>query len=81
MKGSTYLILDDLRRAGLSVGHTAFHEIGGLVWVIRGRSGENQFRADGATATAAWKGAAEQAALTLGISPRAANRHRAFAGA
>jgi len=55
-------LLNELHRAGWSLGDTAFHAVGGgLVWVVSGTNGENQIRAEGATSAEAWRGAIEQA--------------------
>jgi hypothetical protein len=60
--------LDRLHRAGWSLGDTAFHAVGGgLVWVVSGRNGENQLRAEGAISAEAWEQAVEQA-RSLGMS-------------
>jgi hypothetical protein len=61
---STAEIIKPLRRAGWSLGDTAFHTVGGrLVWVVSGTNSENRIRAEGATSVEAWRGAAEQARL------------------
>jgi hypothetical protein len=62
--------LTRLRRAGWSVGDTAFHAEGdGLVWLVTGHNGENQIEGRGATAAEAWRSALEQARL-LGMLGR-----------
>jgi uncharacterized protein YcfJ len=54
--------LDQLRRAGRSIGSTAFASAaGGLVWVVSGHNGKNAIRAEGATGGGAWGGALTQA--------------------
>jgi hypothetical protein len=59
--------LDQLHRAGWSIGSTAFGSTaGGLVWVVSGVNGENGIRAEGATEGEAWRGPLEQA-RTLGM--------------
>jgi hypothetical protein len=61
--------LDELRRAGWSVGDAAFTGEGGLVWVVTGSNGENLIRAEGATRADAWLAACEQA-MSLGMLGR-----------
>lgn len=61
---------DRLRRAGWTLGVTAFHATGGgLAWAVSGRNGENLMRAEGATQGEAW-GAAECEARALGMPAR-----------
>jgi hypothetical protein len=46
--------LDRLHCAGWTIGDTAFRSPDGrLVWLVSGRNGENQIRAEGATAAEA----------------------------
>jgi hypothetical protein len=49
--------LERLRKAGWSVGETAF----GRLWVVDGLNGENAIRAEGATQAEAWHRACDQA--------------------
>jgi hypothetical protein len=54
--------LKALRRAGWSLGDTAFRfPAGGLVWLVSGVNGKNRIRAEGSTCAAAWRAAVEQA--------------------
>jgi hypothetical protein len=56
--------VDRLRRAGRTIGDTALRwPDDRLVWVVSGRNGENQLRAEGATSAEAWLQAVEQARL------------------
>jgi hypothetical protein len=53
--------LDELRRAGWSVGDSAFTgERGALSWVVTGSNGENLIRASGPTRAVAWLAACGQ---------------------
>jgi hypothetical protein len=53
--------LDRLHRVGWTIGDIAFRLADGrLVWLVSGRNGENQIRAEGATSAEAWLAAAEQ---------------------
>jgi hypothetical protein len=74
MAGGVETILEcvaELRRAGWSVGDTAFTTgSGGLVWVVSGHNGENLIRAEGPTSAAAWRSACDQA-RSLGMLGRA----------
>jgi hypothetical protein len=55
-------LLDQLRRAGWSIGGVAFHDgVGGLVWLVSATNGENRVVARGATCAEAWRRAVEQA--------------------
>jgi hypothetical protein len=63
--------LDQLRRAGWSVGDAAFTGGEGLVWVVTGSNGENLIRAEGPTRAAAWIAACGQA-RALGMLRRRA---------
>jgi hypothetical protein len=55
-------VLEALHRAGWSIGETAFAAVdGSRVWVVSGHNGENQIRAEGASALEAWQEAARQA--------------------
>jgi hypothetical protein len=62
-----------LRRAGWSVGDTAFSGPRGTTWVVSGSSGENFIRAMGATQSAAWA-EAERQARELGMIDRTPGR-------
>ena len=54
--------IDALKRAGWSVGVTAFVGPSGTrVWLVDGRNGENLIRAEGDSEAAAWRAALEQA--------------------
>jgi hypothetical protein len=56
--------LSALRRAGWTIGDTAFRlDDGRLVWLFSGQNGENLIRAEGATSAQAWLAAVEQARL------------------
>jgi hypothetical protein len=56
--------LDRLRRAGWTIGDTAFRlDDGRLVWLVSGQNGENLIRAEGATSAETWLAAVEQARL------------------
>jgi hypothetical protein len=59
--------LDQLHRAGWSIGDTAFTTTpGSLAVVVFGSNGENLIRAEGPTCGAAWLAALDQA-RTLGM--------------
>jgi hypothetical protein len=56
--------LDDLHRAGWSVGVVALASLDGsgrVVWQVDGRNGENLIRSAAATEAEAWRGALDQA--------------------
>lgn len=54
--------IDQLHRAGWSIGDTAFTtDAEGVKWVVSGSNGENLIRAEGSTRSEAWVRAAEQA--------------------
>jgi hypothetical protein len=50
-----------LKRAGWSIGDTAFVGTKGSTWVVSGSNGENLIRAHGATHGEAWEEAIRQA--------------------
>jgi hypothetical protein len=63
--------LDQLRRAGWSVGDAAFTGKGGaLVWGVTGSNGENLIRAEGPTRAAAWLAARIQVGALGMLGPR-----------
>lgn len=62
-----------LHQAGWNIGSAAFTDRAGegLVWIVSGSNGENQIRAEGATAAEAWTAAIDQARACglLGLKP------------
>lgn len=55
-------LFDRLKASGWSIGSTAYAtDKGGLSWAVDGRNVENVIRAEGATESAAWWSAIEQA--------------------
>ena len=46
--------VDNLHRAGWSIGDIAFHGPAGVVWLVWGSNGENLIRAEAATRDEAW---------------------------
>ena len=61
--------LDRLRRAGWSVGDTAFGPPHARVWQVTGTNGENAVVAYGRFQAAAWWGACEQARAVGMLAP------------
>ena len=56
-------MIDALRRAGWTIGVTAFVQCGSrLSWTVSGINGQNRIVADGSTEVEAWRAACEQAA-------------------
>ena len=67
------LALLRLKRAGWSVGDTAFAGTKGITWLVSGINGENLIRAWGPTQSSAWEEAIRQA-MELGMFERGPGR-------
>ncbi len=61
--GATTDAIEQLHRAGWSIGITAWTNGAGEgpTWIVSGSNGENQIRAEGATAAEAWQATLGQA--------------------
>jgi hypothetical protein len=68
-RGEVVVIVEQLHRAGWSIGDVSLRgEGGGLVWIVLGRCGSDLLMVSGATCVEAWQRAFDQA-TEIGMLP------------